>query len=99
MRPYIGFIGGFMVLVLVFLVMGSVVSNHSLATVTIAAIPTPPPAVCGNGVCQADEDCSSCPADCGTCPARQTQTPWIVTATPPSSMSSHPDCFWRGAGR
>jgi hypothetical protein len=23
---------------------------------------------CGNGMCQAGEDCNNCPADCGTCP-------------------------------
>jgi hypothetical protein len=25
------------------------------------------PAVCGNGTCNAGEDCRQCPADCGTC--------------------------------
>ncbi|MBW2702465.1 MAG: peptidase S8 [Deltaproteobacteria bacterium] len=28
----------------------------------------PPPIVCGDGTCDASEDCSSCPDDCGVCP-------------------------------
>jgi hypothetical protein len=34
----------------------------------VKAIPSPPAGYCGDDVCQATEDCSSCPTDCGTCP-------------------------------
>ncbi|MFH1801556.1 MAG: hypothetical protein ABH804_01845 [archaeon] len=36
--------------------------------------------ICGNGVCEAGEDCSSCSADCGTCPV----TPEGAGAVTPS---------------
>jgi len=32
----------------------------------------PPPPICGDGICNGGETCSSCPSDCGACPAPPT---------------------------
>jgi hypothetical protein len=35
-------------------------------------VQAPPPPVCGDGICNGGETCSSCPSDCGACPAPPT---------------------------
>jgi hypothetical protein len=35
-------------------------------------IQAPPPPICGDGICNGSETCSSCPSDCGVCPAPPT---------------------------
>jgi len=33
---------------------------------------------CGDGICQATESCSTCPADCGPCKTKVAIAPWII---------------------
>lgn len=46
-------------------------NNSDTASVSFT-ISSAPPVSCGNGSCDAGEDCSNCSQDCGTCPVQET---------------------------
>jgi parallel beta-helix repeat protein len=43
---------------------------------------------CGNGVCNRNESCSSCPADCGACPSEPSPPPPSTEPPPPSDTGT-----------
>jgi hypothetical protein len=62
----------------------SVTVSGNLTTENISIILSAVSPVCGNGVCESGEDCSSCQADCGVCYAPSTPiTPPFITPTIP----------------
>jgi hypothetical protein len=51
------------------------------------------PAQCGNGVCDASEDCLSCPLDCGQCPACALAPSCSNALGAPANPAPRPDLY------
>lgn len=51
-----------------------------------------PETICGDSVCEGDEDCNSCSADCGACPPQPSSSGGGASSSVSSSKTFEPTC-------